>query len=81
MCLLSVKYVKSVGHVASAVDVVSAPPAVKAAPAVAVVEDLAAGDPVDRADRAAAIVARVGRAARWIPAVDIMSSRHNSSGG
>jgi hypothetical protein len=68
-----------VGHVASVADaasVVSAPPAVKAAPAVAVVEDrvdpvavedLAAGDPVDPADRAAAIEARVDHAARRIP--------------
>jgi len=80
MCLLSVKYVKSVGHVASGVGVVSAPPAVKAAPAVAVDEELAAEDPVDPAVPEAAIVARVDHAARWIPAVEIISNRHDSSG-
>jgi hypothetical protein len=70
-----VKYAKSEGHVATVVDVaseVTALPAVTAAPVVAaVVEDPAAGDPVDQVDHAAAIAARVVHVARRMPTLTI----------
>jgi hypothetical protein len=75
MCHLSVKYAKSEGRVATAAVVaieVTALPAVKAAPDVAApVEDPEAGDPVDPADRAEAIAARVGHVASRMPTMTI----------